>query len=34
MENVPRLYTTLLTLLVDYPWSDVRHLRTFAWMLA
>lgn len=33
MENGPRLYATLLTLLADCPWSDVRHLHTFVWML-
>ncbi len=33
MENVPRLYATLLALLKDCPWRDVRHLQTFTWML-
>lgn len=33
MENVPRLYATLLALLSACPWRDVRHLHTFVWML-
>lgn len=33
MENVPRLYATLTALLAGCPWSDVRHLHTFVWML-
>jgi len=34
MENVPRLYATLLALLQAVPtWTDVRHLHTLAWMV-
>jgi hypothetical protein len=33
MDNGPRLFTTLTALLTGLPWSDVRHMHTFVWML-
>lgn len=34
MENTPRLYDTLVTVLCQHrDWLDLRHLQTLAWMM-
>jgi hypothetical protein len=35
MENISRLYRTLVTVLIQHEnWLDIRHLKTLAWMMA